>query len=79
MIDLGILDGDFVVVRQQPDANDGDVVVAGISGGEATVKTLRREADEVILVPANPSLSPVHYRSDEVTIFGKVVTVLRRM
>ena len=79
MIDLGILDGDFVVVRQQPDANDGDVVVAGISGGEATVKTLRREADEVILVPANPDLSPAHYRSDEVTIFGKVVTVLRRM
>jgi len=54
-------------------------VVAGISGEEATVKTLRREGDEIILVPANTSLSPVRYRSDEVTIFGKVVTVLRRL
>lgn len=79
MIDVGILDGDFVVVRQQPDAHDGDVVVAGISGEEATVKTLRREAEEVVLVPANPGLAPVHYRAGEVTIFGKVVTVLRRL
>jgi repressor LexA len=79
MIDNGILDGDFVVVRQQPDATDGEVVVAGISGEEATVKTLRREGNEIILVPANTSLSPVRYRSDEVTIFGKVVTVLRRL
>ncbi len=79
MIDAGILDGDFVVVRQQPDANDGDVVVAGIPGEEATVKTLRREGDEAILVPANTSLSPVRYRSEEIAIFGKVVTVLRRL
>jgi repressor LexA len=79
MIDVGILDGDFVVVRQQPDASDGEIVVAGIPEEEATVKTLRREGDEVILVPANSILSPQRYRSDEVTIFGKVVTVLRRL
>lgn len=79
MIDVGILDGDFVVVRQQPDASDGEIVVAGIPGEEATVKTLRREGDEVILVPANSILSPQRYRSDEVTIFGKVMTVLRRL
>ncbi len=79
MIDAGILDGDFVVVRQQPDANDGDVVVAGIAGEEATVKTFRREGHEVVLVPANPSLSPQRYRSEEIAIFGKVVTVLRRL
>jgi repressor LexA len=79
MIDVGILDGDFVVVRQQPDANNGDVVVAGIPGEEATVKTLRREGAEIILVPANPGLSPMRYRAEEITIFGKVVTVLRRL
>ena len=79
MTDVGILDGDFVVVRQQPDANDGDVVVAGIPGEEATVKTLRREGAEVILVPANASLSPQRYRAEEIAIFGKVVTVLRRL
>ncbi len=79
MIEAGILDGDFVVVRQQPDASNGEIVVAGIPGEEATVKTLRREAGEVILVPANATLSPQRYRWDEVTIFGKVVTVLRRL
>ena len=45
MVELGILDGDFVVARAQPDANQGDVVVAGIPGGEATVKTYRRDGD----------------------------------
>ncbi len=79
MIEAGILDGDFVVVRQQPDASDGEIVVAGIPGEEATVKTLRREAGEVILVPANPALSPVRYPGEDVSIFGKVVTVLRRL
>ncbi len=79
MIDAGILDGDYVVVRHQPDANDGDVVVAGIPGEEATVKTLSRAGDRVVLVPANPHLQPLEYSAGEVTIFGKVVTVLRRL
>ena len=79
MVDAGILDGDYVVVRHQPDAVDGEIVVAGIPGEEATVKTLRRTGDRVVLLPANPHLAPMDYDADEVTIFGKVVTVLRRL
>jgi repressor LexA len=79
MVDSGILDGDHVVVRQQAEARDGDVVVAGIPGEEATVKTFRREGDEVVLVPSNARLQPMRYKADEVTVFGKVVTVLRRL
>jgi repressor LexA len=79
MIEAGILDGDFVVVRQQPVADNGDVVVAGIPDGEATVKTFSRQRGKVVLTPANPALAPMELRPDDVTIFGKVVTVLRRL
>jgi repressor LexA len=79
MIDAGILDGDHVVVRQQEDARDGEIVVAGIPGEEATVKTLRRDGREIVLVPSNPRLEPMRFPADQVTIFGKVVTVLRRL
>ena len=79
MIDAGILDGDHVVVRQQPEATKGDVVVAGIPGGEATIKTYSRRGAKVVLVPANPTLAPMEFDPAEVTIFGKVVTVLRRL
>lgn len=79
MIEAGIFDGDYVVVRQQPDAENGDVVVAGIPDGEATVKTFGRQRGKIVLTPANPALSPMEFRPDEVTIFGKVVTVLRRL
>ena len=79
MIGAGILDGDHVVVRQQPDAERGDVVVAGIPGEEATVKTFGRRGGKVVLSPANPRLGPMEFDADEVTVFGKVVTVLRRM
>ncbi len=79
MIDAGILDGDYVVVRHQPDASEGEIVVAGIPGEEATVKTLSRTGGRVVLVPANPNLEPLQYDDEEVTIFGKVVTVLRRL
>ena len=79
MIDLGILDGDHVVVRQQPEADKGDVVVAGIPGEEATVKTYSRKGGKVVLTPANARLVPMEFDADQVTIFGKVVTVLRRM
>ncbi len=79
MIEAGILDGDFVVARVQPTADNGDVVVAGIPGEEGTVKTYRRTGEKVTLVPANPALEPMVYGADEVTIFGKVVTVLRRL
>ena len=79
MIDVGILDGDYVVVRQQPEAERGDIVVAGIPGEEATVKTYSRRAGKVVLTPANPRLDPMVFDPAEVTIFGKVVTVLRRL
>jgi repressor LexA len=79
MIDAGIFDGDFVVVRQQPEADPGDVVVAGIPDGEATVKSFGRRRGKVVLTPANPRLSPMEYDPADVTLYGKVVTVLRRL
>ena len=79
MIDAGILHGDYVVVRQQPEAEKGDIVVAGIPGEEATVKTYQRKGAKVILQPANERLQPMEFDPAEVTIFGKVVTVLRKL
>lgn len=79
MIDAGILDGDYVVARQQPSADNGDIVVAGIPGEEATVKTFTRRGSSVVLTPANAALSPMTFSADDVRIFGKVVTVLRRL
>jgi repressor LexA len=79
MIDAGILDGDYVVVRQQEEVERGDIVVAGIPGEEATVKTYTRRGAKVVLVPSNAALQPMVFDPAEVTIFGKVVTVLRRL
>jgi len=79
MIEAGILDGDRVVVRQQPDAENGDVVVAGIPGEEATVKTFARRRGRIVLTPANPALFPMEFDPADVNIYGKVVTVLRRL
>lgn len=79
MIDAGILDGDYVVARQQPSADNGDIVIAGIPGEEATVKTFSRQGSNVVLTPANERLSPMTFAADDVRIFGKVVTVLRRL
>ena len=79
MIDAGILDGDFVVARQQQTADNGDIVVAGIPGDEATVKTFKKSGNKITLVPANPTMDPMMCTSDEVSVFGKVVTVMRRL
>ena len=79
MVDAGILDGDYVVVRQQAEARKGEVVVAGIPGDEATVKTYSRKGSKVVLSPANSGLAPMEFDPREVTIYGKVVTVLRRL
>jgi repressor LexA len=79
MIEAGILDGDYVVVRQQPTADPGDTVVAGIPGEEATVKTFLRRRNKVVLRPENPSLDEMVFDAGDVTIYGKVVTVLRRL
>ena len=79
MIEAGIVEGDFVVVRQQPDAQAGDVVVAGIPDEEATVKTFSQRDGKVVLTPANARLEPMVFDPADVTVFGKVVTVLRRL
>ncbi len=79
MINAGILNGDFVVVRQQAEAEKGDVVVAGIPGDEATVKTYGRKGSKVVLNPANPTMSPMVFDPKDVHIYGKVVTVMRRL
>lgn len=79
MIDKGILDGDFVVVREQKEARTGDVIVAGIPGEEATVKTFRKDGRHIILEPANAAMEPMRFEAAQIRIYGKVVTVLRRM
>lgn len=78
MIDAGILDGDFVVVRQQPTAEVGDTVVAGIPGEEATVKTYLRRRNKVVLRPENAAMDEMVFDPAEITIYGKVVSLLRR-
>lgn len=79
MIDAGIFDGDYVVVRAQPEAENGEVVVAGIPGDEATVKTFARRRGKVVLTPSNPTMSPMELDAEDVTIYGKVVSILRRL
>lgn len=76
MINIGILDGDYVVVRKQPDANNGDIVVAMVED-EATVKRFYREGGRFRLQPENDVMEPIIV--PEVTILGKVVALLRRM
>jgi repressor LexA len=79
MIDAGIFDGDFVVVRVQPSADPGDVVVAGIPGEEATVKTFLRKRNKIVLRPANETMDDLVFDPSDVKIYGKVVTLLRRI
>ncbi len=78
MIEAGVLDGDLVVVRQQPSVEQGEMCAAMIDG-EATVKFFRRtRSGEVLLDPANPSFTPIPVPADQpATILGKVVTVVR--
>ncbi|NTW27836.1 MAG: transcriptional repressor LexA [Nitrospirae bacterium] len=76
MIEAGILNGDFVVVRQQTTANNGDIVVAMIDD-EATVKTFYKEADRVRLQPQNSTMEPIYTR--DIMLLGKVVALLRRL
>ncbi len=76
MINAGILNGDFVVIRQQNDARDGEIIAALVDGEEATVKRLERKNGAVILHPENPALQPMVF-TEGVEILGKVVSVLR--
>ena len=79
MIEAGIYDGDFVVVRSQPDADNGEVVVAGIPGEEATVKIFLRKRNKIVLRPANETMEDLVFEPGEVQIYGKVVTLLRQI
>lgn len=79
MIDAGILDGDFVVARVENTAATGDIVVAGIGEDEATIKRFRSDGPDVVLEPANERLEPMRFPSTDVEIYGRVVTVLRRL
>ena len=76
MIDAAICDGDWVVVRQQNVAENGDIVAAMIDG-EATVKTFKRTRDQVWLMPHNPAYDPIP--GNDAAVLGKVVTVLRKI
>lgn len=79
MIEAGILDGDFVVVRQQSTASNGDIVVAMIDE-EATVKRFYRESDRVRLQPENPTMDPIYAdQYVDFAILGKVVALFRRI
>lgn len=76
MIDDGILDGDFVVVEQQEIANNGDIVVALLENGMATLKRYFREATRIKLAPANAKMQPIYV--NDVRIQGRVVGVIRK-
>ena len=76
MIDAAICHGDYVVIRQQPTANNGEIVAAMIDG-EATVKTYQHKDGQVWLLPHNPAFEPID--GTHATILGKVTAVLRRM
>jgi repressor LexA len=76
MVDAAICDGDWVVVRQQPVAENGDIVAAMLDG-EATVKTFKRRDGHVWLLPHNAAYSPIP--GDDATVLGRVVAVLRRV
>lgn len=79
MIDAGVLDGDTVIARSQNWAENGEMVIAGIPGEEATVKFLERRDGRVVLIPANDRLSEMAFEPHEVDIYGRVVTILRRI
>ncbi len=77
MIEAGILDGDYIIVRQQQTANNGDIVVAMTEDDEATVKRFFKEKDYIRLQPENPTMEPIILKN--VTILGKVIGVFRRI
>jgi len=78
MVDEGILDGDFALIRRQDTARDGEIVVALVNNEEATLKTYRREGQMIRLDPANRMYDPQRYREEQVQIQGKLAGLLRR-
>ena len=77
MIEAGIFDGDWLVIREQSTADEGDIVVALIDHHEATLKRYFRRDDEVVLMPENSELTPMHYAAERVTIQGVLIRSIR--
>ncbi len=79
MVDAGILEGDFVIVREQPTATNGDIIVA-LLGDEATVKRFFQESDHIRLQPAHPTMEPIILTPQHsIAILGKVLAVFRSL
>ena len=78
MVDEGILDGDFALIRKVDDARDGEIVVALVNNQEATLKTFRREGSMIRLDPANRFYEPQRYRPEQVQIQGRLAGLIRR-
>jgi repressor LexA len=78
MIDAGILDEDYVIIKKQLVANDGDIVVAMIDKAEATLKRFKRKGErQIALIPENPEMEPMIYPAERVSIHGVLVGQLR--
>ena len=77
MIDVGINDGDVVVIREQSSADDGDIVVALVDGSEATLKRYRRAKGMIVLEAANPAYEPRILREEQVKVQGRLVGLIR--
>ena len=78
MVEVGILDGDYALVRKTDSARDGEIVVALVNNEEATLKTYRREGQMIRLDPANRRYDPQRYRPEQVRIQGRLSGLLRR-
>jgi repressor LexA len=78
MVEEGILDGDFALIRKADTAHDGEIVVALVNNEEATLKTFRREGSMIRLDPANRYYEPQRYRPDQVQIQGRLAGLIRR-
>jgi len=77
MIEAGILAGDYLVVQRQSTASTGEIVVAGINDGEATVKRFFPQGARIVLKPENSQMEPMEFDANDVTIFVRVISVLR--
>jgi repressor LexA len=78
MIDAGIYDGDYVIIRRDTTANSGEIVVALIMGEEATLKRLRRKGQSIALEAANPAYETRIFGPDQVQVQGRLVGLIRR-
>jgi len=78
MVEAGILDGDYALIRKADTARDGEIIVALIADAEATLKYFRREGAMIRLDPANRAYDPQRYKPDQVRVQGKLAGLLRR-